>query len=235
MSINLQVSLLSMPRSFDQTNSISGASNINAQSTYESLLQTPCSSCDIQDDKSAYWTPSLYYQHRNGSFDEVPNQGMAVYYLGRGNNKTLTPFSPGFRMVSGDKLARSYKKDKILRGSDRPVSDRVNFACLGDTWSKESNYMAKTDCKNGLRAQIHFQSCWNGVDLYEPDNSHVEYLSHVDNGDCPDFHPISLVHLFYGVLYAVNDIKLDGGNSVFSHGESDYVPLPNNFFPRPIH
>ncbi|KAL9036557.1 MAG: hypothetical protein Q9180_004233, partial [Flavoplaca navasiana] len=152
-------------------------------------IQTPCSIAAENDDKSAYWTPSLYYQHSNGSFEEVPNRGMAVYYLGRGDNKTLTPFPPGFRMVSGDKAARSYKKDKLIPGGIRPVSDRVNFACLDGTYSKEPNYMAKTDCKNGLRAQVHFQSCWNGRDLYKPDNSHVEYMSGVDNGDCPDTHP----------------------------------------------
>jgi hypothetical protein len=41
----------------------------------------PCTSCEIQDDKSAYWTPQLYYQHANGSFEEVPNDGMTVYYF----------------------------------------------------------------------------------------------------------------------------------------------------------
>ncbi|KAL8889592.1 MAG: hypothetical protein Q9205_002791 [Flavoplaca limonia] len=145
---------------------------------------------------------------------------MAVYYLGRGDNKTLTPFPPGFRMVSGDKAARSYKKDKLIPGGIRPVSDRVNFACLDGTYSKEPNFMAKTDCKDGLRAQVHFQSCWNGRDLYKPDNSHVEYMSGVDNGNCPDTHQVPLIHLFYEVLYGVNDIKLDGGKFVFSHGDT---------------
>ncbi len=203
----------------EATDSKSGASNINAQSTYESLLQAACSSCEIQDDKSAYWTPLLYYQHSNGLFQEVPNHGMAVYYLGRGSNKTLTPFPPGFRIVSGDKASRSYNNDKIIPGGKRPVSDRVNFACLNGSPSKEENGMAKTDCKDGMRAQVHFQSCWNGIDLYKPDNSHVEYLSGVDSGDCPDTHPVPLVHLFYEVLYGVNDIKKDGGKFVFSHGK----------------
>ncbi len=123
-------------------------------------------------------------------------------------------------MVSGDKGARSYKKDILIPGGDRPLSDRVNFACLDGTYNKEQPWMAKTDCKDGLRAQVHFQSCWNGRDLYKPDNSHVEYLSRVDNGGCPSSHPVPLIHLFYEVLYAVNDIKLDGGKFVFSQGES---------------
>ncbi|KAL8999994.1 MAG: hypothetical protein Q9169_001239 [Polycauliona sp. 2 TL-2023] len=197
-----------------------GASNVNAQSTYESLLQAPCSSCEIQDDKSAYWTPQLYYQHANGSFEEVPNRGMAVYYLGRGDNKNLTTFPPGFRMVSGDSAARSYDQATLIPGGNRPVSDRVNFACLNGTPSKELPGMDKTNCKDGMRAQVHFQSCWNGKDLYKPDNSHVAYLSGVDNGVCPPTHPVAFIHLFYEVLYGVNDIKLDGGKFVFSHGDT---------------
>ena len=36
----------------------------------------------VQKDTSAYWTPQLYYAHANGSFEEVPNYGMTVYYVG---------------------------------------------------------------------------------------------------------------------------------------------------------
>ncbi|KAL8848694.1 MAG: hypothetical protein Q9221_006304 [Calogaya cf. arnoldii] len=145
---------------------------------------------------------------------------MAVYYLGRGDNKTLVPFPPGFRMVSGEKLSRSYKENELIPGGKRSISDRVNFACLNGSPSKEDHGMVKTNCKDGMRAQVHFQSCWNGKDLYKPDNSHVAYLSGVDNGNCPDTHPVPLIHLFYEVLYGVNDIKLDGGKFVFSHGDT---------------
>ncbi|KAL8805486.1 MAG: hypothetical protein Q9182_001941 [Xanthomendoza sp. 2 TL-2023] len=157
--------------------------------------------------------------HSNGSFEEVPNQGMAVYYEGRGDNRDLQPFPPGFRMVSGNMRLRSYKENIHIPGSDRPLSDRVSFACLDGTINKEQPWLVKTDCKDGLRAQVHFQSCWNGRDLYKPDNSHVEYLSRLDNGDCPSSHPVPLIHLFYEVLYGVNDIEKDGGKFVFSYGD----------------
>ena len=61
---------------------IAGGSEINPYSTFDSLLTSTCSSCQIQADKSAYWTPQLYYAHNNGSFEEVPNEGMTVYYVG---------------------------------------------------------------------------------------------------------------------------------------------------------
>jgi hypothetical protein len=61
---------------------IAGGNEVNPYSTYDSLQTSNCSSCEIQADKSAYWTPQLYYAHSNGTFEEVPNYGMTVYYVG---------------------------------------------------------------------------------------------------------------------------------------------------------
>ncbi|KAI4213743.1 MAG: hypothetical protein LQ351_003709 [Letrouitia transgressa] len=200
---------------------ITGASNVDANSNFDSLQKTKCTSCEVGADKSVYWTPILYYRHPNGSFEEVPNQGMAVYYEGRGDNRSaIQPFPPGFRMISGDIAARSYDKNKLIPLSQRPVADRVSFACLDVGGSQEQPGMVRTSCINGLRAQIHFQSCWDGHTLYKPDNSHVEYMSALDNGICPDSHPVPLVHIFYEVLYSVNNVKQDGGQFVFSHGDT---------------
>ena len=201
---------------------IAGASNIGLNSDYESLQKANCTSCEIGADKSAYWTPILYYQNANGTFQEVGNQGMTVYYLGRGDNRSnIVPFPLGFRMLSGDTDARSYNTQVLLPGSDRPQADRVSFACLDREPSKETPYMSRTSCINGLRAQIHFQSCWDGENLYKEDNSHVAYMSGLDNGICPTTHPYLFVHLFYEVLYGVNDIEQTaGGKFVFSNGDT---------------
>ena len=146
---------------------------------------------------------------------------MTVYYLGRGDNQTnIQPFPPGFRMLSGVATARSYDTQTLIPGSDRPKADRVSFACLDIAPSKEQPGMTRTSCVNGLRAQIHFQSCWDGINLYKEDNSHVEYMSGLDNGVCPSTHPVPLIHLFYEVLYGVKEIKQDGGKFVFSQGDT---------------
>jgi len=57
-------------------------SDVNQDSTQDSLLASTCSTCEVQDDKSAYWTPQLYYAHSNGTVEEVQNDGMTVYYVG---------------------------------------------------------------------------------------------------------------------------------------------------------
>ncbi|KAJ3526946.1 hypothetical protein NM208_g10945 [Fusarium decemcellulare] len=205
---------------------LSGASNIGVSATYDDLQASRCTSCEIQDDKSAYWTPQLFYQHGNGSFEMVPNDGTVVYYLGRGENRTkMEPFPPGFKMLSGDSTARSADTKTMTYNKTgyqgRPVAERISFACLDSSGpSKERSYMWKTDCDNGMRAQVHFQSCWNGGD-YQPDQSHVAYMSQIDNGICPPTHPRQLPHLFLEVIYGVNNIqKSKGGKFVFAQGDT---------------
>ena len=125
-------------------------------------------------------------------------------------------------MLSGDALARAYDPDTMTTQTDgRPISDRVSFVCLAETSAPELPNMNMTDCVNGMRAQIQFQSCWDGVNLYKSDQSHVAYLSRIDNGVCPPTHPVLLPHLFFEVLYGVNDIdKSNGGRFVFANGDT---------------
>ena len=59
------------------------SSDVNQNSDFNSLLSSTCSTCEVQSDKSAYWTPQLYFAHANGKFEEVPNFGMTVYYVGK--------------------------------------------------------------------------------------------------------------------------------------------------------
>jgi Domain of unknown function (DUF1996)/WSC domain len=164
----------------------------------------------------------MYYKHPNGSFQEVPAGGTTVYYLSRGDNrKAIEPFPPGFRMVSGDNGARRYDNTTKTYLNSRPIADRVSFACLDKEPMAEQPYLFRTECANGLRAQIHFQSCWDGVNLYKPDQSHVAYMSGIDNGRCPPSHPRQFAHLFLEVLYGVNDIKKsDGGVFVLANGDA---------------
>ncbi|KAI0015732.1 WSC-domain-containing protein [Xylariomycetidae sp. FL0641] len=206
---------------------ISGASNINATATFDSLQSAECSTCSVQADKSAYWTPQLYYQHADGTFEDVPNGGTVVYYLGRGENRSnIEPFPPGFKMLSGNPYLRSNDtasftyEDPDSGIAGRLVSDRVSFACLDSSGGiPEQNYMFRTDCSDGLRAQIHFPSCWNGG-RYQEDQSHVEYMSQIDNGVCPPTHPHQLIHLFFEVIYGVNSVQKEaGGRFVFAQGD----------------
>ncbi|OAP65222.1 hypothetical protein AYL99_01194 [Fonsecaea erecta] len=200
-----------------------GGSNVNQYSDFDSLQTSNCSTCEVQQDKSAYWTPQLYFAHANGSFEEVPNYGMTVYYVGRGGNASNTvPFPPGFKMITGDTRQRSYDNTTLTYLDTRPVADRVSFRCINEANDiPEEHYMFRTDCVNGMRAQVNFQSCWDGANLYLPNNAHVDYLSGIDYGVCPPTHPVPIPGLFFEVLYLTNLVDQSGGGQfVFSNGDA---------------
>ena len=150
-----------------------------------------------------------------------------VYYLARGPNANSTiPYPKGMKILTGDKGARSYDNTTMTWGNatypGRPIADRISFVCLPDGPAlPEYPYMFNTTCANGMRAQIVFQSCWNGVDLYKADNSHVAYLNDLDNGICPPDHPVQLPTLFIETNYAVSQVpnQTPGGRFVFSQGD----------------
>ncbi|KAL6244706.1 hypothetical protein RBB50_008234 [Rhinocladiella similis] len=199
-----------------------GGNNVNQNSDFDSLRQSTCSSCEVQKDASAYWTPQLYFAHSNGVVEEVPNYGMTVYYVGRGDQSNTKPFPPGFKMISGDTTARSYDQTTLTYMNTRPVADRVSFRCINEANDiPETHYINDTNCVNGLRAQINFQSCWDGSNLYLDDSAHVAYLSNIDSGSCPPSHPVSIPGLFFEVLYFTNNIDQSaGGEFVFSNGDT---------------
>lgn len=189
--------------------------DVGASSTGETLQQSSCSTCQVQKDTSAYWTPELYYEHPDGTFESVPNEGMTVYYVGelftvestikadaasgRGGNASSTkPFPPGFSMISGNPVLRHYDTTDLTYENVRPIADRVSFRCINEANNiPETHYINDTNCVNGWRAQLNFQSCWDGVNLYLPNNAHVAYLSGIDYGVCPPSHPVSIPGLFY--------------------------------------
>ena len=204
------------------------STDIGVNSTYESLFASSCTSCQVSTDKSAYWTPNLYYQHPNNTFEFVPHDGSVIYYLSRGENRNITNFPRGFQMLSGDKAIRAPNTAGMTWGNatypPRQISEAVNFVCLSDPIGPETYELPKNSgaiCTNGMRAQIHFQTCWNGRDLYKQDNSHVAHTNRIDGGICPPNYPYQLPHIFIETNYAVNQISdfNNGGRYVFSQGD----------------
>lgn len=71
----------------------------------------------------------------------------------------------------------------------------------------------------------------DGINLYKADNSHVAYLSDMDNGICPPTHPHVLPHLFLETNYAVAQVpdQAPGGRFVFSQGDTTGYGLHGDF------
>ncbi|KAI9793469.1 MAG: hypothetical protein M1833_000755 [Piccolia ochrophora] len=199
---------------------IMGGNGFGAITTYEQALASTCSSCRAPKDKSNYWTPSLYFKAKNGSFTPVQQVGGAlIYYLQRTDRgkdeKSLVPFPPGFRMVAGDPFARSFAGTKEAKA--------ISHVCL---YKDRSNGFPTENCPGGLRTQVFFPSCWNGKDLDSPDHkSHVSYPKgdSYDHGDCPPEFPKRFISLFYEIIWSVDPFKneWDGGKWPFVLSNGD--------------
>ncbi|KAF2225976.1 hypothetical protein BDZ85DRAFT_193191, partial [Elsinoe ampelina] len=209
---------------------ISGGNAFNYSMTYADTQKSTCSSCPIKQDLSNYWVPNLYYRTKDGKFIDVPQAGdgtgvyggMIVYYLQRGgpNNDALKAFPKDFRMLAGNPYKRNYTDDF--------AGQAVSFVCLN--YSGKSGYFNKfpdTPCPDGLRAQIFFPSCWDGVNLDSADHmSHMAYPTKYsyDNGPCPATHPVHLISIFYEIIFSTAGFEWwtpDGAEQpfVFSTGD----------------
>jgi len=104
-------------------------------------------------------------------------------------------------MTSGDLTRRSYNGSLI---SNRAIS----YACLAEQANPETPYLptATKFCKNGLRLQLHFPQCWNGMDLDSPNHrDHMAFpIEMPDNGNCPSTHPVRVPNLFMEAFYSVD-------------------------------
>ena len=178
---------------------IAGGSGFGMSTSYEAMRNASCTSCQVTQDLSNYWVPSLYYQNpNNGSFEDVKTiGGMTVYYLQRGDNPRAFP--PGFRMLAGNPNLRSYA-NTLEQGA-------VNYVCLDySAGTTASDGLPTKNCPQGLRAQLVLPSCWSGKELDAPDHkSHMAYPSGVSTGDCPAGFPIRLVTIFFEVTFIVDD------------------------------
>jgi len=67
-----QIDPLAEPNIMSQhAHTIKGGSGMHINASAEDLLNSQCTSCQVQQDKSAYWTPQLYFMHANGGKAEL--------------------------------------------------------------------------------------------------------------------------------------------------------------------
>ena len=129
-----------------------GGSNFGVEiPSSDYLRESECTSSGIQEDKSAYWFPQLYFEYANGSF-ELVNGGPVIYYLYPDQAGQTTIFPDDFRMISGN----SATPPSYGTAEQRAVS----FLCLDfNGVSTKSDYLPDKNCPSGVRAQLVGQFC----------------------------------------------------------------------------
>ncbi|WRT68783.1 uncharacterized protein IL334_005763 [Kwoniella shivajii] len=217
--------------------SIVGGSNFDKTIDYNSTLLSSCTTAPISIDKSNYWTPQLYYYNPDGAtFQMIPAAGVNTYYLPRygPENKVYAP-PKGLRMISGN----PYRRD-FVEGD--PNSEAISFVCLDYSgshqndpdWAQRNSFFTH-NCPNGMRAQVNFPTCWDGVNLDSNDHSsHMAWPTGGANGggSCPSSHPVHIVQIFYEFIYNVQDFPFNNASVptwVFANGDTTGYGMHGDF------
>lgn len=186
------------------------------------LRQSKCSSSMVQADKSAYWSPTLYYKFENGTMATMPSS-TRIYYFFKGRNGTTSEmhaFPENFRMVAGppsDERPAVYPPRGQLSYDQLQAMDprvaAIKWGCsagavqgqgTGGSLPGQRPYLPN-DAPNGcgvINAGIFFPSCNDGR-LDSPDHfDHMRYPLDGSNGyNCPPSHPIKFPTMFMEHFY----------------------------------
>ncbi|RPD60379.1 WSC-domain-containing protein [Lentinus tigrinus ALCF2SS1-7] len=205
--------------------SIVGASRFKNTYDADDLMQSKCTTIPVQPDKSNYWAPQMYHRDQNTGVLTPMQTGFNIYYLVRDGPKgqPIKAFPKGLRMVAGDTNRKTYNASSF-------ADQAVSYVCLDYSgahnndpdWAERPNFFDH-NCPNGMRAQVFFPSCWDGVNLDSADHkSHMAYpIQNYNSGDCPDSHPVHLVSLFYEMFVSVDQYSYWGpGTWVLANGDT---------------
>ncbi|KUI61089.1 hypothetical protein VP1G_08259 [Cytospora mali] len=234
----------------EHAHEIFGSGGFAETASYDSLVDSNCTSCAVTEDKSAYWTPIPYFvNNATGEMEAVSNVGgmLAYYFLNAApsGNQTITAFPNGFRMIAGDTTRRNYTVgDGDYESPDPPKSEwasmgqtnqadlaqrALGFNCLDYSKDAEgslyrhfmpSKEYIDSNCPDGIRFELMFPSCWDGVNLDSTNHrSHVAYPDLVINGDCPDDYPVRLPGLFFETIWDMSAYGDKDGYFVMSNGD----------------
>ncbi|KEF50858.1 uncharacterized protein A1O9_13087 [Exophiala aquamarina CBS 119918] len=187
----------------------------------------------------------MYFQHQNGSFTAVAAPGgLTVYYKLEKRvgalDQSYAMFPQGLRMVAGRSEKRAWNGpfpvpprsqwSEADMTQESLAEKAIGFNCLhyDAGWNEGTfnvSYLREKAfvdayCVDGLRAEILFPSCWDGVHLDAPDHrSHVLYPDHLESGLCPPSHPIYFPIISYEVVWGTPDFRHAAGQFVMSNGD----------------
>ena len=141
-------------------------------------------------------------------------------------NYTGTPES---QAISWKWSASSFFRARSVLEADKKFNLSINFNGPDEP---QTPGFDNTNCPDGLRAQIFFPGCWDGINLDSSDHkSHMAYPSGIDSGQCPPSHPVHLISIFYEVWFNVGPFNQlnDNGQFVLANGDSSGYGLHGDF------
>jgi hypothetical protein len=166
-----------------------GGSKFGASFSFGEYNSAACTTCPVSADKSNYWMPKLFWINNGGtSYTPIESTHRFYYFLQQNSPVApVQPFPEGLRILLGDPNSKS------------PNLKSFGFTCHinpppydGDIGSDNFNF--ERDCPFGFKVTSFFPQCWDGVNLYKSDGSHMAYPAggSMRVGSCPWSHPIRL-------------------------------------------
>jgi hypothetical protein len=77
-----------------------------------------------------------------------------------------------------------------------------------------------SNCADGLRLELMFPSCWNGISLDAKDHkSHVAYPDLVMEGICPADYKTRILALFFETIWDTSVFRNISGHFLLSNGD----------------
>ncbi|KAF7942838.1 uncharacterized protein EAE97_006292 [Botrytis byssoidea] len=223
---------------------IHGSSGFGESSGYDDLMAGNCTSCQVSQDKSVYWTPALYFRDdATGQYQLVEQVGgMLAYYLLYGEN--VTAFPRDFAMIAGNTDVRNFSDyavpdvDKSSWASTSPYNTQdflrqaaVGFNCLNYPKNEPEGTLYRhfmpdkaymdSNCLNGTRIELMFPSCWNETaGVTAPDGkSHMAYPDQVMTGNCPAGFDTRLVSILFETIWDTYAFKGIDGEFMLANGD----------------
>ncbi|XXH03340.1 hypothetical protein Hte_009738 [Hypoxylon texense] len=197
---------------------IVGGNAFNASMEGDVGARATCTTCEMSEDFSNYWTAVMYFKHpTNGSYHRVPvinnaalapntKGGITVYYTPYDfttdnlKNQPITAFPPGFRMTVGSPSTNTLDQAKGHIG--------LRYNCLTTTINRGPEMVDFPDrpCPGGIFAVHHFPACWDGKNLDSPDHqSHmfntIKYDGFTNAPACPASHPVRMPQVTYETVW----------------------------------
>jgi hypothetical protein len=87
------------------------------------------------------------------------------------------------------------------------------------------NFNFNSTCAYGLKTEIFFPPCWDGLNLYKTDGSHMSYPvnGNVRDGSCPLSHPVRLPAILLEYTWYTNQydpVTPLAGNLIWANGDT---------------
>jgi hypothetical protein len=159
-----------------------GNRQVDAFATPASLRRGSQTTCELADDLSTYWVPTLYA----GTVPVVPWAGV-VYYV-RLTGQRVSSFPPDLKMLAGNPMATRAQR-----------LDVVSWSCGGIGTAKRSAVVPVCARDTLLELRVRFPDCWNGT--ASDSANHTSHMAYAKNGRCPASHPVAVPTLMVVLLY----------------------------------